>query len=483
MGTLALPFLTLLAGGVAVPDEPSRVIFNCDGHGVFVNAEGDVLRWLENVFAPLEAAGIGTLFWCDGAGGNTANYDSQVLELTGERIGNVSPFLRGLIEEGHDPPAVIVYEAKRRGITVFYSFRINDIHDAFTPEEFPTFKQQHPEWMIGEGYPNVYKTALNFAIPEVRELKLAAIEELFRKYDFDGLEIDFMRGPPFFVPGTEPENTPALTQLLRDVRQHLNARGRERGRPVQLAVRVGESREACRLDGFDVATWLAEGLIDILVLGSGTIDIEVEAFKALAEGSGVAVYPCLYGWPSQYNPIPAALARGLAASYWHQGADGIYLFNWFPHHPDNQYQTDVLRQIGRPDALASESLMFAADRGRPQMAYPHNWLHCVLPAEVKRGGAVEVSVMVGADLAAGGWERLELRSECQGLAPEDRLTIALNGQALAGQAREGDWIICTLPPGSVKQGRNAVALTVEQRAQDEPIVVNAVEIHADRRAP
>ena len=75
--------------------------------------------------------------------------------------------------------------------------------------------------------------------------------------------------------------------------------------------------------------------MDIIVLGSGVMDIEVEEFKALPAPHGVHVYPCLYGWPSGYSPIPAELAAGLALNYWSQGADGIYLFNWFPHTKNN----------------------------------------------------------------------------------------------------------------------------------------------------
>ena len=61
------------------------------------------------------------------------------------------------------------------------------------------------------------------------------------------------------------------------VRSHLDERGQERGRPFTLAVRVSETMEACRLDGFEVAAWVKEDLVDMIVLGSGAIDIEVEA--------------------------------------------------------------------------------------------------------------------------------------------------------------------------------------------------------------
>ncbi len=107
-----------------------------------------------------------------------------------------------------------------------------------TPDELATFKVKHPEWLIGErkyGDVTSFRTPLNFAIPEVRELKFRVIEELFKKYDFDGLEIDFLRSAPYFLPGEESKNAHLLTELLQRVRKHLDERGRQRGRPIRLA--------------------------------------------------------------------------------------------------------------------------------------------------------------------------------------------------------------------------------------------------------
>lgn len=68
-----------------------------------------------------------TLTWtrcsgATGAGGNTANYASEVLELTGERIGKVESFLRQLLDEGNDPARIVVEAAKKRGVDVFLFF-------------------------------------------------------------------------------------------------------------------------------------------------------------------------------------------------------------------------------------------------------------------------------------------------------------------------------------------------------------------------
>ena len=476
------------------PPKRYRVIFNCDGHAVFKDAKGDLDQWIENLFGPLEKSHVDALFWCDGAGGNTANYDSQVLERNGARAGKADPALQKLIDQGNDPPLVVVREAHKRKIDVFFSFRINDIHDSFLPEERPTFKVEHPEWLIGKrqyGSVTSYETSLNFAVDEVRDLKFRVVEEIFTKYDFDGLEIDFLRGTPFFLPGEERKNAPLLTGLVRRIRRYLDERGRERGRPIRLAVRVDESLEGCRNDGFEIARWLDEGLVDYLILGSGVIDIEVADFKRLAAPRGVTVYPCLYGWPSRYAPIPESLAAGTALTYWRQGADGIYLFNWFPHTKGNSEQTGpwmaaMLDRIGDPALLraSQDELMFAVDRGRPTGAYPNNWLHCVLPETLVPGKPLSLRLRVGVDLAeADGGSEPTLQVQIDNLQPADRIALSLGEKTIADWRPAGkDRSQASAPDGSLKLGDNRLSLELVHRADssDKPRIARAVELHVKR---
>jgi len=450
-----------------------RLIFNCDGYGVFKDANDDLARWIYNIFSPLDDTHVDTVFWCDGAGGNTAYYDSKVLELAGQRIGRVPPFLRRLILEGNDPPKVIVREAKRRGLSIFYSLRFNDVHDDFIPEELPSFKIEHPEWLIGKGHPYGVRTALNFAVPEVRQLKLDVVREIADRYDFDGIEIDLMRSPPYFVPGTEIENSEHLTDLMRQVRQQLRLRGQERGRPFELAVRVDESLEACRLDGFDVPTWISERLVDIVILGSGAIDIEIESVKRLAEGTGITVYPCLYGWPSRYTPIPPELARGLALNYWYQGADGLYLFNWFPHEVNKRYQIPLLSELDDPRLLRQKDLLFAADRGVPLREYPHNWMRAALPVGLQLGKQFLVPLFVGQDLGAAADAQPELRIIAEKLSDAGILHVTLNGVPLPPGRRDEWRLVIPVEPQQVKQGTNHIGLVLESGQ----MTVTALELY------
>jgi hypothetical protein len=247
-----------------------------------------------------------------------------------------------------------------------------------------------------------------------------------------------------------------------------------------VAVRVGENLAACRLDGFDLQTWLAEDLVDVLILGSGTIDIEVEEFRALTAGSRVRVYPCLYGWPSRYSPVSAPLARGLAANYWHQGADGIYLFNWFPHEAKSHYQIELLRQVGDPVALEGRALMFAADRGfadRPDDYYPHNWLFAPLPAELwptQTGAPMLVPVRIGPRIC--GVSRLRVEMADLG---EREVLVSVAGQTLGSlrPAEDKAWTM-DLPAGVLRQGLNHIGLSLRQPADaGPPPRIEAVEVH------
>jgi hypothetical protein len=82
------------------PGEDRRLLFNCDGHSVWQQAGGDIQSWITNVFTGLVDSQVDALLWCDGAGGHTASYSSQVLERTGER-GAASCRRRGAAARTH----------------------------------------------------------------------------------------------------------------------------------------------------------------------------------------------------------------------------------------------------------------------------------------------------------------------------------------------------------------------------------------------
>ena len=60
--------------------------------------------------------------------------------------------LWSLAEAGHDPMRLIVDRARDKGLDVFLSFRLNEVHAVEQEDSllFSTFWKDHPEWRIGK---------------------------------------------------------------------------------------------------------------------------------------------------------------------------------------------------------------------------------------------------------------------------------------------------------------------------------------------
>ena len=226
-----------------------------------------------------------------------------------------------------------------------------------------------------------------------------------------------------------------------------------------------------------------------MILGSGVIDIEIEQFQKLARPRHIHVYPCLYGWPSRYSPIPRKLAAATALNYWNQGADGIYLFNWFPHTQNNSEQTgpwmaSMLDRIGDPARLraAESELLFVVDRGRPAGEYPSNWLHCVLPTTLKTGKPLSLRLRVRENLATKA-SSLRLGIQVDNLQPGDRIAVTLGGTTITEWKPVGkDRLETKIPASLIARGDNPVKLELVQqsKASGTNRVARAVELNVRR---
>ena len=91
------------------------------------------------------------------------------------------------------------------------------------------------------------------------------IRELAERYDFDGLELDWMRFGLHFRPGHEAEGAALLTEFTAEVRSVLNEWQRKRGHRIRLGARVPSRPETALGLGMDAVTWGRQGLVDMLV--------------------------------------------------------------------------------------------------------------------------------------------------------------------------------------------------------------------------
>ncbi|MBM4079483.1 MAG: hypothetical protein FJ278_07265, partial [Planctomycetes bacterium] len=356
-----------------------RIIFNNDGDDViYTQKEPTVEALLALRTTPLVGSQVDSIFYSNSLCFGQSLHKSAVMEpFTCTDYIFKDNSLPQLMERGLDPIQIMVDFGKRHGIEVFWDMRMNDTHDAmiggYGPYLRPKFKLDHPEYLCGSEtkFPRCGTwTSVDYAQPAVRDLAFRFFEEVCRKFDVDGIELDFFRHPCFFKTvaqggvATQAE-LDMMTDLVRRTRQMTETVGCQRGRPILIAIRVPDSVEYCRGIGLDVEKWLAEGLVDIL---SGTCYFQLNPWPYLIElghKHGVPVYPCLsesrVKGETRFKRNSMESYRARAMSAWAAGADGIYLFNLFnPRHP-------VWRELGNPAALRTmDKLYFVTVRdGNP----------------------------------------------------------------------------------------------------------------------
>ena len=139
-----------------------------------------------------------------------------------------------MLERGEDPIRAIVDRGHEMGLHVYASVRMNDNHfDGMRPDEMASsdhgeltrLRVEHPEWLLGERTSEWFALSWNFAVPEVREHRLAHVEELCERYDWDGVELDWQRHA-FHLPRDEAYR---LRYVLTDVQRAVSAIARRIG--------------------------------------------------------------------------------------------------------------------------------------------------------------------------------------------------------------------------------------------------------------
>jgi hypothetical protein len=238
--------------------------------------------------------------------------------------------LKRFYDAGVDPYALLIAEARRQGRETLLTFRMNDDHgNDFLRTQF---WGEHPNYRLGKG-------ALDFKHDAVRDYVVRLIEEAVRRYDTDGIELDFNRFPAFFQDGTTEERIAKMNGLVERVRTLVDQVGKERGRPMVLAARVPSNfgrtpptPETAKALGCDVPHWVERGWIDFVTVSEFLFtryDLSLLEWKSAIRR--VPVYggiECTEGG-SKEQYLTVSKYREAAGNLERQQADGIYLFNFF----------------------------------------------------------------------------------------------------------------------------------------------------------
>ena len=481
-------------------------------------------------FADEEGSQIDSIWWNWGEG-NQAPYPSDHLPLYPH------PLYRQWAEQGTDIVGLVLEATRRRGIEVFFSHRMNGSDNDLGPFAVIPAKVAHPgrtfraPWCTHEhnGY-------WDFSSREVHEYVLASLREVAQRWPFDGLELDYARGV-CFPEGTAWLQRECMTDFVRQLRTMLLEVAGERGRPLLLAARVPEKLVGCHFDGLDVEAWAREGLVDLLVPGVRSFDVDLIDFRALVSGTDIKLYPSLddhHASDGYQNPGIEVL-RGVASTWYRDGADGLHTFN-FNHGRDVPYSgqdwqshLQAYREIGSAETLLGKDKVFVVQRRggghgptvipnpedwwTPRFAFANTNMMAQLPAPLDGSGKVDtlLRLSVGDDLAAEaeveslslrlllsdpGAAELEARERLAtvevatighagGLKNEPPATgiarqieVRVNNGLLPSGASANGWLVYEVDPLAIAVGDNLIGIRFEGRgAEDAAVIVEKLELH------
>ncbi len=369
-------FLLIQVHGQALPRN-FRFIYNSDGDNMYLfdaNTPEKLYPYVDEV----AEVGVTSFFICPNVG-MTKNYPTKVSDRVGVQPMSKATYealpdwskrmmhnINALIANGHDPFRILVERAKARGMEVFATYRLNEVHAVDKPESyhFSAFWKAHPEWRIGQNgdylspvyldilgpdtHPIVagwLPGGLNFAVPEVRAFRLQELEELCVDYDIDGLELDFQRFPMYFKVGEEAGNVETMTDWIAEVRAMVDSVAEKRGRPLLLSTRIMAKPEQNQAIGLDPIAWANRKLIDFMTVAhylQNSFPLPISDYREMLPDR----FP-LYASIEVEKTI--ADYQRVAEHLWSEAVDGVVLFN-FPSSRENGIEPpfDRIRDIGYP---------------------------------------------------------------------------------------------------------------------------------------
>lgn len=372
-GLFSSLIVALFGGMDLFADSPARrplpdfgLMLNEDGDFSFTDIDVEISNNnLRSMLQSLQGSPIRTLVHSVATGSDIMLYPTAAGSVYGWREASGEqnppwdvrmPILRAHVQAGTDAVRIAGEEADAMGLYFIPSFRVNDAHYTANPFENPLtgeFWLEHYETYTLGTSPvahEPFKYLLDFRHPAVRAYRMDIISEVIVRYGdiMDGLQLDFMRHPFLFPPGTQHEAAPLITEWIREVRTALDAESLRQGKFLPLLVRVPPSLENCEWAGLEIERWMQEALIDVLIPSpsmSLAFDLPVAAFVAIAAPYDVPVYPAIlnrnqFSWyfypdPDETDYVGSANrltkaeeVRAAVNNYLLQGAAGVEFYNF-----------------------------------------------------------------------------------------------------------------------------------------------------------
>jgi hypothetical protein len=440
---------------------------------------------------------------------------------------------RRLEAQGLDPTAIIIEACHEIGMDVNIRIRMNDLHDAagyyrswHDPDKPPKpireagwyymakFKKDHPEFLLGKPQPKPGNReefeayALNYALAPVRQRQYRFIEETVNGYDLDALTLDFMRFPYLFKKQEAYGQRHLFTDYMKRIRTCIGEAADRRGRPIYVGARLPDTIDLALRMGIDINAWLAEGILDFVIIGAGynSFGVPWEDIGGAARRAGAHVIGTVrsMGMPPAYEGDKKELyyrqIRAAAIRAYDRGVAGFELFNYFyhmpfygsVHGPGGGTGYAFTADMREPHRLRSLPHTYEASREvRVDYIYGHAVSKGQLPCTIGRsedGLAHTFTIDVAERIPRGA--KVKLWLQLIDLWHEHELDIAWNGKPLPFHV-ERDWhrkgslnageISLPLKPADIKEGENRLSLKLVKRPAnlDHFITLNWAMLHID----
>ncbi len=361
-----------------------------------------------------------------------------------------------LRDEGTEALKVCVDSCRDMDIEPIATFRMNDCHGMIpldTPNnaDISFILKKHPEYAITRPGTGERVRIADFRHQFIRDYRLAIIKEAVEKFDFDGVEMDFMRSATYFSPDRYAgmygfiserrfaELAPLLTDMVCQLRRYLDELATRKGKQrLRLGVRVPETLQAARQCGFDVPTWVRDARLDYICptgYQATNHNMPVEEYRRLCDGTNCEIYPSLFPMPSARPRVMATIATEVwaatAQTYFRGGANGVSLFNHF-HAATKQwgkFNDDALHLLGSSQKVAEAKhhyfISHPADTKVPvEDANAHSGFHGALASSTGYRGVFPFRF--GEDLNATGRQVHKARIKVLEMTPDDEVFIDLN---------------------------------------------------------
>ncbi len=281
---------------------------------------------------------------------------TEEAKYQGTQSHNVVDKTKDYIFSGGDPVQDAIDGVHRNNMYFFIDQRMNDHHYSANSSwtTHSPFWRNHPHFWLqdveevattGATDGDIKWRVFNYMIPEAREYFYRLIEELVTLYDVDGVQMDFDRHEVYFLDNEVNMGMDVITEFVGRVREMVNRVSIDRGKDIQISVRLEDTVEKADRIGWDVEEWCRRDYVDILNVGDtyfNQLAVDIEGFKAISKNAkvfGELHYLTLEsGTNKERRHVTEQISFATAKNFYDRGADGVSLFNF-------QYLNDKAKDL------------------------------------------------------------------------------------------------------------------------------------------